>query len=190
MEVLLNGLLDPIRYPFMMRGLLASLMVGVVCSLVGTYIVLRGMAFFGDALAHAILTATGIGALSTKGQIKEDTAIGVIFAGAFALGVAMLSTVRSYATDLAHILFGNVLGVGLGLLILKYRNELLMFMSSEFNLELLPPELYQLSRLPSHTMGSDVAIVCGLVLVFCTLAGLVPALRAARMEPVDALRYE
>ena len=85
---------------------------------------------------------------------------------------------------------GNILGVGLGLLVLKYRNELLMFMSSEFNLELLPPELYQLSKLPSHTMGSDVAIVCGLVLIFCTLAGLVPALRAARMEPVDALRYE
>ena len=87
-------------------------------------------------------------------------------------------------------ILGNALGVGLGLLILKYRNELLMFMSSEFNLELLPPELYQLSKLPAHTMGSDVAIVCGLVLVFCTLAGLVPALRAARMEPVDALRYE
>ncbi len=86
--------------------------------------------------------------------------------------------------------FGNLFGVGLGLLVLKYRNQLLMFMSNEFNLELLPPELYQLSRLPSHTMLSDVAIVCGLVLVFCTLAGLVPALRAARMEPVDALRYE
>ncbi len=87
-------------------------------------------------------------------------------------------------------ILGNVLGVGLGLLILKFRNELLSFMSSEFNLELLPPELYQLSKLPSHTMGSDVAIVCGLVLIFCTLAGLVPALRAAKMEPVDALRYE
>jgi lipoprotein-releasing system permease protein len=85
---------------------------------------------------------------------------------------------------------GNAMGVGLGLLILKYRNELLMFMSSEFNLELLPPELYQLSKLPSHTMGSDVAIVCGLVMIFCTLAGLIPALRAAKMEPVDALRYE
>ena len=85
---------------------------------------------------------------------------------------------------------GNVLGVGLGLLVLKFRNELLMFMSSEFNLELLPPELYQLSKLPSHTTGMDVAIVCGLVLIFCTLAGLVPAFRAAKMEPVDALRYE
>lgn len=85
---------------------------------------------------------------------------------------------------------GNALGVGLALLVLKYRNELLMFMSSEFNLELLPPELYQLSKLPAHTTGSDVAIVCGLVLVFCTIAGFVPAMRAARMEPVDALRYE
>lgn len=140
MEPLLNGLLDPIHYPFMVRGLIASLMVGVVCSVVGTYIVLRGMAFFGDALAHAILpgivlahllgwslslgaliagilTAIGIGALSKRGQVKEDTAIGVIFAGAFALGVAMLSTLRSYAADLAHILFGNVLGVSNGDLI-------------------------------------------------------------------------
>ncbi len=85
---------------------------------------------------------------------------------------------------------GNVLGVGLAMLVLKYRNELLMFMSSEFNLELLPPELYQLSRLPAHTTGADVAIVCGLVMFFCTIAGFVPAMRAARMEPVDALRYE
>jgi lipoprotein-releasing system permease protein len=87
-------------------------------------------------------------------------------------------------------IIGNVLGVGLAMLVLKYRNELLMFMSSEFNLELLPPELYQLSKLPSHTTGMDVMIVCGLVLVFCTLAGFVPAMRAAKMEPVDALRYE
>lgn len=87
-------------------------------------------------------------------------------------------------------IIGNALGVGLALLVLKYRNELLMFMSSEFNLELLPPEYYQLSQLPAHTTGSDVAIVCGLVLVFCTLSGFFPAFRAARMEPVDALRYE
>lgn len=134
MNTLLTWLIEPLGYPFIVRGLTASLLVGVVCSVLGTYIVLRGMAFFGDALAHAILpgvviayligwplslgalvvgilTALGIGTLSTKGQIKEDTAIGLIFSAAFALGVALLSTTRSYTTDLAHFLFGNVLGV-------------------------------------------------------------------------------
>lgn len=129
---------SPLSYPFMARGLLAALMVGVVCAAVGTYVVLRGMAFFGDALAHsilpgvaagylfgggareplfwwamvtAILTSIGIGALSKGARIREDTAIGVIFAGMFALGVALISTARSYTVDLAHFLFGDVLGV-------------------------------------------------------------------------------
>jgi manganese/iron transport system permease protein len=137
----LNILLDPLRYAFMMRGLLAVMMVGAVCAIVGTYVVLRGMAFFGDALAHAILpgvavgylvsggargpvlwwamgtaivAALGIGALGKRAQIKEDTAIGIIFAGMFALGIALISTVRSYAVDLAHFMFGDVLGVTSG----------------------------------------------------------------------------
>jgi len=126
------------NYAFMVRGLLAVVMVGIVCAAVGTYVVLRGMAFFGDALAHAILpgvavgylisggargpvfwwglgtavlTAIGIGAVSKGAQVKEDTAIGIIFAGMFALGIALISTARSYAVDLAHFLFGDVLGV-------------------------------------------------------------------------------
>ena len=134
MADLLELIVEPLRYPFMIRGLLASLMVGTLCAVVGSYVVLRGMAFFGDALAHAILpgiaiaylleinlfwgalamalvTAVGIGYLSRRGQVKEDTAIGVIFAGSFALGVALLSTVQTYSVDLIHILFGNVLGV-------------------------------------------------------------------------------
>jgi manganese/iron transport system permease protein len=134
MTDLLEVLTQPLRYPFMIRGLLASTMVGTLCAVVGTYVVLRGMAFFGDALAHAILpgvaiayllganlfwgalvmglvTAVGIGYVSRRGQVKEDTAIGVIFAASFALGVALLSTVQSYSVDLTHILFGNVLGV-------------------------------------------------------------------------------
>lgn len=127
-------LLDPLNYGFMWRGLLASVMVGVICSTIGTYVILQGMAFLGDALAHAvlpgiviayllswplvigalvcgILVALGIGALSERGEVREDTAIGIVFAGAFALGVALLSTMHSYAVDLAHILFGDVLGV-------------------------------------------------------------------------------
>ena len=141
MSDLLHWLLDPLAYPFMVRGMLAAVIVGIVCATVGTYVVLRGMAFFGDALAHtilpgvavgyligggaqgplfwwglltAILAALGIGAVSKGAQLKEDTAIGIIFAGMFALGIALISSVRSYAVDLAHFLFGDVLGVSQG----------------------------------------------------------------------------
>jgi manganese/iron transport system permease protein len=133
-----NTLLEPLQYGFIVRAILASVIVGVVCSIVGTFIVLRGMAFFGDALAHAILpgvavgyllgggaqeplfwgalvaallAAIGIGGISRGGQLKEDTAIGVVFAGAFALGIALISSQSGYAVDLAHILFGDVLAV-------------------------------------------------------------------------------
>ena len=136
--MMINFITEPLQYAFMVRGLAASIMVGIVCAVVGTYVVLRGMAFFGDALAHAILpgvavgylvgggareplfwwalitavfSSLGIGAISRSTKIKEDTAIGVIFAGMFALGVALISTVRSYTVDLAHFLFGDVLGV-------------------------------------------------------------------------------
>ncbi|HDN79120.1 MAG: manganese ABC transporter permease [Chloroflexi bacterium] len=141
MKGLVELLVVPLTYPFMVRGLLAAIMVGIVCSVVGTYVVLRGMAFFGDALAHAILpgiaigyligggtqgplfwwsmvtaivTALGIGVISKGARVKEDAAIGIVFAGMFALGIALISTVRSYAVDLAHFLFGNVLGVSTG----------------------------------------------------------------------------
>lgn len=131
-------LMEPMQAAFMQRALIAVVLVGAVCAVVGTYVVLRGMAFLGDALSHAILpgvaigylvhgpshaalfwwslatalaTSLGIGAVSRRTQLKEDTAIGIIFAGMFALGIALISTMRSYATDLTHILFGNVLAV-------------------------------------------------------------------------------
>ena len=85
---------------------------------------------------------------------------------------------------------GTGLGLGLGLLALKYRNEMLNFISQQFRVDLLPKELYQLSQIPAHTAPSDVVTVCATVLVICTLAGLVPAWRAARLEPVEALRNE
>jgi manganese/iron transport system permease protein len=133
-------LIEPWQHGFMVRALLATTTVGIVCSVLGAYVVLRGMAFFGDALAHSILpgvviafvlgwplalgalivgilAAVAIGALSNRGMLKEDTAIGVIFAGAFALGVALLSAFGSYTVDLAHFLFGNPLGVTQGDLI-------------------------------------------------------------------------
>jgi manganese/iron transport system permease protein len=134
---MLSFFLEPFQYAFMLRGLIAAIMVGLVCAVVGSFVVLRGMAFFGDALAHAILpgvavayliggasgllfwgalaaallTALGIGAITQGRQLREDTAIGVIFAGMFALGIALISTVGSYSVDLAHILFGNILAI-------------------------------------------------------------------------------
>jgi manganese/iron transport system permease protein len=134
----MSFLLEPLSYAFMVRGMIAAVLVGIVCAIVGTYVVLRGMAFFGDALAHtilpgialgylisggsrdvlfwwalgtAVLAALGIGAISKNAEIKEDTSIGVIFAGMFALGIALISTVKSYAVDLSHFLFGDVLSV-------------------------------------------------------------------------------
>jgi ABC-type Mn2+/Zn2+ transport system permease subunit len=149
-ENMLAWLTAPLAYTFMQRGLLASLIVGVVCAVIGCYVVLRGMAFMGDALAHAILpgiaiayilqgnltlgalaaavaVALLIGLFSRQGTIREDTAIGILFAAALSLGVALISSIRTYAVDLSHILFGNVLGVspsdlwlafGLGALVL------------------------------------------------------------------------
>jgi manganese/iron transport system permease protein len=131
---IIDFLLAPLAYSFMQRGMLAALMVGILCAILGCYVVLRSMAFLGDAMAHAVLpgvavayllggnllfgalaaavvVALGIGFFSRKGAIKEDTAIGILFTAALALGIALISSIRTYAVDLSHILFGNVLGV-------------------------------------------------------------------------------
>jgi ABC-type Mn2+/Zn2+ transport system permease subunit len=138
---MIEWVLNPLSYAFMQRGLLAALMVGVLCAVIGCYVVLRSMAFLGDAMAHAVLpgiaiayllavnltvgamvaaviVALGIGFLTRQGAVKEDTAIGIVFTAALALGVALISSVRTYAVDLSHILFGNVLGVSSGDLVL------------------------------------------------------------------------
>lgn len=138
-------LLTPLNYSFMVRGLTAAVFTGMVCAVIGVYVVVRGMAFFGDALAHsilpgvavgylltggarepmfwwgtgtAVLVSLAIGAVSKGARIKQDTAIGIIFAGMFALGIAIISTVKSYTVDLTHFLFGDVLGVSGNQLIL------------------------------------------------------------------------
>ena len=131
---MINWLLAPFSYEFMQRGFFASLIVGTICAIVGCYVVIRSMAFMGDAMAHAILPgvaiayilngslafgaliasviiALGIGQLSKIAKIKEDTAIGILFSAFLALGILIISTIRTYAIDLSHILFGNILGV-------------------------------------------------------------------------------
>jgi manganese/iron transport system permease protein len=130
---MIDWLLEPFRYSFMQTGLAAAALVAITCATLGTYVVLRRMAFIGDALAHTvlpglvvaylagwslfggaivagILTALGIGWVSRRGAVREDTAIGVFFTAMFALGILLMSRVRSFR-DLSHILFGNILGV-------------------------------------------------------------------------------
>jgi manganese/iron transport system permease protein len=135
---IIDLIMTPLNYSFMVRGLTAAVLTGMVCAVIGVYVVVRGMAFFGDALAHSILPGVAVGYLLTDGareplfwwgtgtavlvslvigavskgaRIKQDTAIGIIFAGMFALGIAIISTVKSYTVDLTHFLFGDVLGV-------------------------------------------------------------------------------
>jgi manganese/iron transport system permease protein len=117
----------------MQSAALAGMLVGVTCASLGVYVVLRRMAFVGDAMSHAILpglvlsylqrfnlfagaliagvlTAIGIGWLSRRRDVREDSAIGILFTGMFALGLLLISTVKSYA-DFTHMLFGYILGV-------------------------------------------------------------------------------
>jgi manganese/iron transport system permease protein len=142
---MIDAIAAPLAYEFFVRGLIASSIVGVVCAIVGSYMVLRGLVFMGDAISHsafpgvvvayllawplylggavaAVGTSLAIGWISRRGALRNDTAIGVLFASMFALGIALFSAIPNYVGDLFAFLFGNVLGistedlVGLGVL--------------------------------------------------------------------------
>jgi ABC-type Mn2+/Zn2+ transport system permease subunit len=125
-------LLDPFTVVFVQRALLTGALVAVICGVVGTWVVLRGMAFLGEAMAHGMLpgiavatllgippvlgaavSAAGmslsIGALQRRGRISADTSIGLLFVASLALGVIVISASRSFATDATAILFGDIL---------------------------------------------------------------------------------
>jgi manganese/iron transport system permease protein len=131
---MLDLILHPLALGFMQRALMASVLVGALAALVGVYVVLKGLAFIGDAVSHAafpgvvaafmlklpiypgavaaaVLTALGIGWVSRRAALRLDTSIGVLFAGAFAAGVLLMSTIKGYVGDLMSFLFGNVLAV-------------------------------------------------------------------------------
>jgi manganese/iron transport system permease protein len=133
---MIDLLVDPMTYGFMQRGLVATALVGVVCAVMGAFVVLRGLAFIGDAVSHAafpglviaymlgiplyigasvaaVATALGIAVVARRGGLRFDTAVGVLFAGMFALGIVLFSSIHGYVSDLFSYLLGNVLGISL-----------------------------------------------------------------------------
>ena len=131
---MLDLILGPMTYGFMQRGLVAAVLVGIVCAVMGAFVVLRGLAFIGDAVSHAAFpglviaylagiplyigaaiaavgTALAIGVVARRGALRFDTAVGVLFAGMFALGILLFSTIQGYVADLFGYLLGNVLGI-------------------------------------------------------------------------------
>jgi ABC-type Mn2+/Zn2+ transport system permease subunit len=131
---LIDVLIEPLEFPFMQRAFLAAGFAAVVCALVGSFVVLKGLAFMGDAVAHSSLAGMSVayflggnifwGALgwaipasllitfiSRRANLRLDASIGIIFASGFALGIILMSRVTGYAADLFGLLFGNVLGI-------------------------------------------------------------------------------
>lgn len=128
-------LLEPLRYGFLLRALVAAILVGAICALVGSYVVLKGLAFIGDALAHvaftgivvaflagfsfyvgaltaAVAAGLGIGWVTRRVGLSTDTAIGIVFSGVFALGVVLMAIgIRTYTVDLFSYVFGDILAV-------------------------------------------------------------------------------
>ena len=131
---MIDNIVGPFQYSFMVRALIVSVLVGVMCPLLGAYVITRGRAFMGDALAHSVLPAmvvafllgispffaavpAGIviavlmGSVARRTGISEDTSIGIIFAGMFALGLVLLSTSNNITVNIEDLLLGQVLGV-------------------------------------------------------------------------------
>lgn len=127
---------------FLQRAMLAGVLVSIACAVIGTYVVLRGLAFIGDALAHGVLPGVagavllgvpgilgaalgaaamiaGVALVTSRSRLSSDTAIGLLFVGMLALGVVMVSQSDSFTGDLVEILFGELLGVSTSDLLLQ-----------------------------------------------------------------------
>ena len=131
---MIDWLTQPFELEFMQRALVAGLLAGAATAVVGTWMVLRGLTFLGDALAHgvvpglalavlwgfspiagafvaALLMSGAVTVVSRRTRVREDTSIGLLFVGMLALGVVILSRAEGFATELSSVLFGDILGV-------------------------------------------------------------------------------
>ncbi|MBG1244243.1 metal ABC transporter permease [Nostoc sp. NZL] len=132
---MLQALIEPLQYGFMQRSLVIAILVGMLCAVVGSYLMVQRLALLGDAISHSVLPGLAIafmvganiyvgafiaGVLSTmaiawirvRSPIKEDAAMGIVFSAFFALGITLITVIqKDNKIDLNHFLFGNILGV-------------------------------------------------------------------------------
>ena len=137
MDIITDALIGPFQYGFMVRAMIVSILVGIMCPVLGTYVVIRGLGFMGDALAHSVLpgmvgaallginfffgaipmalaAALLIGYLIKRTGVMEDTSVGIVFVGLFALGLVMATAAGGVSVNLEDILLGHVLAVSSG----------------------------------------------------------------------------
>ena len=191
----------------MQRAFVTALLVGVLCSAMGTYVVLRKLSFIGDGIAHAsfagiviaylrgldyyvgagvvaVITALGIGYVHRKGQVALDTAIGVLFTGAFAFGIFLMSRQRSYSVDLQSFLFGDILSVG--------RNDVIMIVALAFVVAVVTALMYRpllytsFDPVVAQASGINAPLVENVLLVLLALT-IVISLQAVGIVLVAAL---
>ncbi|AWT36195.1 manganese ABC transporter permease [Deinococcus arenae] len=186
-------LTDPLQFDFFTRALLAVVLVSVLCALVGAWVVLRGLSYIGDAMSHAVfpgivgaflmkgnllvgaliaavLTALGIGAIGRRSGLKQDSAIGIVFVGMFALGIVMLSRAPTFTTDLSNFLIGNPLGVTPAdlwgaLAVTALVGGILTAVQKELLLASFDPTEARAVGLPVRRLESLLLILIGLVVV-------------------------
>lgn len=221
MNIMQQLLLDPLQVAFMQRAMLAAVLIGAVSGVMGVYVVTRGLAFLGDALAHsllpgvavaflsygssraslligglvgAVVSALGIGFLTRGGRLREDTAIGIVFAGMLALGIALISKAQNYAVDLTHILIGNILTVGnddlilitiIGLIVLAA----ITLLYKELLVVSFDPTLAQTLHLPAERLRLALLVLLAVTIVIGVQVAGVALVAAMLVTPAAAARF-
>ncbi len=186
-----HWLLDPLQYAFMQRSLLVAVMVGIICAVVGSYLMVQRLALLGDAISHSLLPGLAIafilginlfvgafiaGVISTviiawihqRSPVKEDAAMGIVFSAFFALGVTLITVVqKDNKIDLNHFLFGNILGVTTG----EVRDTAIIVILVLLSVVLLYKELlfYSFDPLGAQASGLPVGLLNAGLMVLIAL---------------------
>ena len=217
----LSFLSEPLSYAFIQRGMLALILVGGVSAVVGCFVVVRGMSFFGDALSHSILPGValsytvsggyvasnlfigGLGAgivsalviawLTRNQEVKEDSAIAIVFVTMFALGIAIVSTQSSYTADLSHILFGSINGISRGdLLMMAVMGALvllvILLLYKEFLIVSFDLSLAHSLRLPAELLRILLLVLIAITIVLSLQAVGIALMLALLITPAATAR--